>query len=179
MFSIHPYRQDCIFINCTWFHLPFSFFIFLKRSFTQSVMEKTPNLSYTSTDAIPKISSSLRTTFASQKTKPIEWRLVQLRKLYWAYASLMSPIFQIELTLNARLKDNAELINQACQKDLGKGAFETYLTELGWCTNDVIFVCNNLKSWARDEKAPDVPLMNKALSPKIRKDPLGCCLIIG
>lgn len=78
-----------------------------------------------------------------------------------------------------RLTDNADLIASACQEDLGKGAFETYLTETGWCANDVIFVCNNLKSWAKDEKVPDVALTNKPLSPRVRKDPLGCCLIIG
>ena len=70
------------------------------------------------------------------------------------------------------------MINAACQEDLGKGSFETYITEIGWCTNDIIFVCNNLKSWAKDETL-NVPLMNRPLSPKVRKDPMGCCLIIG
>lgn len=63
--------------------------------------------------------------------------------------------------------------------DLGKGPFETYLTETGWCANDCIFAANSLPKWAKDESAPDVPLMNKPLSPRIRKDPLGCVLIIG
>ena len=45
--------------------------------------------------------------------------------------------------------------------------------------NDCIFVSNNLEKWAKDEPAPDINLMNKAFSPKIRKDPLGCVLIIG
>lgn len=35
--------------------------------------------------SIPKIASNVRTTFATQKTKPLEYRLLQLRKLYWAY----------------------------------------------------------------------------------------------
>lgn len=63
--------------------------------------------------------------------------------------------------------------------DLGKGEFETYLTETGWCLNDIIFVQKNLKKWAKEESAADVPLMNVALFPKIRKDPLGAVLIIG
>lgn len=45
---------------------------------------------YTPVDSIPKIASSLRTTFASNKTKPLEYRLTQLRKLYWAYGGFSS-----------------------------------------------------------------------------------------
>lgn len=68
---------------------------------------------------------------------------------------------------------------QACQSDLGKGTFEAHMTEIDWCTNDIIFVCKNLAKWAKDEKAPDIPLTLAALGPKIRKDPLGCVLVIG
>lgn len=78
-----------------------------------------------------------------------------------------------------RIMDNQEAIHEACHSDLGKGRFETYLTEIGWCANDCIFVSNNLEKWAKEESAENVPLMNMALSPKIRKDPLGCVLIIG
>ncbi len=45
--------------------------------------------------------------------------------------------------------------------------------------NDIIFTCDNLESWAKDESAPDIPLLNKALNPRIRKDPLGVVLVIG
>ncbi len=77
------------------------------------------------------------------------------------------------------MKDNEAALVEACKRDLGKSAFEAYLTEIDWCKNDVVFVCNKLKGWAKDEKAPDIPLTNMALSPRIRKDPLGCVLIIG
>ena len=78
-----------------------------------------------------------------------------------------------------RLVDNTPAIVEACKADLGKSVYETFLTEIDWCKNDILFVCNNLKKWAKDESAPDIPLMNKLLSPRIRKDPLGCILIIG
>jgi len=64
-------------------------------------------------------------------------------------------------------------------KDVGKGAFETFLTEINWCENDIIFTCNNLRKWAKDETPPDIPLMNKAVSPRIRKEPYGVALVIG
>lgn len=68
---------------------------------------------------------------------------------------------------------------EACRLDIGKPSFETYLTESGWCMNDIVFVTQNLEKWMKDESAPDIALMNKLLFPKIRKDPLGAVLVIG
>jgi beta-apo-4'-carotenal oxygenase len=78
-----------------------------------------------------------------------------------------------------RIKDNEAKINEACKRDLGKGPYEVHMAESGWCLNDIVFICNNLAKWMKDEKAPDIPLLNSALSPKIRKDPLGVILVIG
>jgi beta-apo-4'-carotenal oxygenase len=36
--------------------------------------------------AIPDKCKQVRTSFLSHKTRPIEFRLKQLRKLYWGYA---------------------------------------------------------------------------------------------
>lgn len=82
-------------------------------------------------------------------------------------------------SLIRRIADNEPAIVEATKRDLGKSRYETYMTEIDWCKNDIIFVCNNLKKWAKDEPAPDMDLTNKFVSPKIRKDPLGAVLIIG
>lgn len=42
-----------------------------------------PPFKATSVESIPKIAKEKRLAFASQKTRPLEWRLRQLRKLYW------------------------------------------------------------------------------------------------
>ncbi|KAL9585577.1 MAG: hypothetical protein Q9212_001437 [Teloschistes hypoglaucus] len=118
-------------------------------------------LKYTPVDTIPEIAAGVRNAFNSHKTKSIDYRLLQLRKLYWG------------------IKDNEAALVKACKQDLGKGAFETYLAEIDWCTNDIVFATQNLKSWMKDESASDIPLANKLLSPRIRKDPLGAVLIIG
>ena len=68
---------------------------------------------------------------------------------------------------------------EACRLDLGKGIFEANLTELDFTCNNIIYIINHLRQWAKDEAAPDVPLDMKVLRPKIRKDPLGTVLIIG
>lgn len=43
-----------------------------------------PQFKNTPIEDIPKVVHELRATFTSQKTKPLEFRLRQLRKLYWA-----------------------------------------------------------------------------------------------
>ena len=40
-------------------------------------------LTFTPEKDIPGVAAAVRTTFHTHKTKPVEYRLVQLRKLYW------------------------------------------------------------------------------------------------
>lgn len=81
--------------------------------------------------------------------------------------------------LDVSIKDHEAELLKANKQDLGKGIFEASLTEIDWVTNDIVFVCKNLEKWAKDEKPDDIPLSNALMSPRIRKDPLGCVLIIG
>jgi beta-apo-4'-carotenal oxygenase len=122
---------------------------------------KLPSFEHTPIDDIANIAARIRKSFVTHKTRPLEFRLVQLRKLYWA------------------LKDNEDLILEACKQDLGKPSFETYLSELSWCMNDIVFMQKNLARWAKDEKAEDIPFTNRLMAPRIRKDPLGAVLVIG
>ncbi|KAH8596477.1 Aldehyde/histidinol dehydrogenase [Bisporella sp. PMI_857] len=115
----------------------------------------------TAVDSIPITVNTLKTTFRSQRTKPIEYRLTQLRKLYWG------------------IVDNEAALVEACKLDLGKPTFETYISEIDWLKNDIIFTTGKLAGWMKDEKPEDIPLTNKLLSPRIRKDPLGTVLVIG
>lgn len=63
-----------------------------------------PELQYSPIDDIQSRISDLRKSFAEHKTRDVEFRLVQLRKLYWAYVSLslslsVPPFFTIENTV--------------------------------------------------------------------------------
>ena len=120
-----------------------------------------PEFSNTPVEDIPKIVGKVRNTFFTHKTRPLGFRVKQLRKLYWA------------------LKDHEADILDACVKDLGKGYFEAMLTEITWVQNDIIFMTNNLEKWMQDEKPDDISFTNKFVSPRIRKDPLGVVLVIG
>jgi beta-apo-4'-carotenal oxygenase len=83
------------------------------------------------------------------------------------------------LNLRNSLKDNEAALIEACKLDLGKPTYEILAGEILWCLNDIVFVCNNLKKWMADEKAPDIDLKNTLVNPKIRKEPLGTVLVIG
>ncbi|WEW57615.1 Hexadecenal dehydrogenase [Emydomyces testavorans] len=120
-----------------------------------------PALQYTPVDDIPERVRKLRTTFFQQKTRSVESRILQLRKLYWA------------------IKDREHLIKAALQRDLGKSEYEAYLAEVVMVQNDIIFVTKNLPKWAKDERATDIDLTYSLMKPTIRKDPLGCVLVIG
>ncbi|KAJ5810003.1 Hexadecenal dehydrogenase [Penicillium pulvis] len=120
-----------------------------------------PELQFTPVEEIPSRVSTARKAFLEHRTRDVEFRLVQLRKLYWA------------------IKDNEEEIAEALRLDLNKPRFETELAETGWLLNDIIFACRNLHKWMKDEKAEDIELTYKFMSPKIRKDPLGVVLVIG
>jgi len=40
-------------------------------------------------------------------------------------------------------------------------------------------MASKIEKWAKEEPAPDIPLMHYFAAPKIRKDPIGTVLIIG
>ena len=104
---------------------------------------------------------NLRKTFFSHKTRDLNFRIVQLRKLYYAISDFEAEILE------------------ACKKDLGKGFFEAMISEIKWCQNDIVFMTKNLEKWSKDEKPDDIGWSNKLVSPRIRKDPLGLVLVIG
>lgn len=82
------------------------------------------------------------------------------------------------LTINS-IKDHEREIAEALSRDLGKPLFETEISESGWLMNDIVFITRNLHKWVKDEKAQDIDLSFKFMNPKIRKDPLGCVLVMG
>ncbi|KAK2753059.1 hypothetical protein FQN55_005019 [Onygenales sp. PD_40] len=120
-----------------------------------------PAIQFTAPEEVAEKVRAVRTTFFQQKTRPLEFRIQQLRKMYWA------------------VKDREEQMAEALARDLGKPAYEAYVSEIGMIENDIVFVQNNLAKWAKDEKAQDIDLTFSFMKPIIRKDPLGVVLVIG
>ncbi|RFU29923.1 hypothetical protein B7463_g6429, partial [Scytalidium lignicola] len=131
------------------------------RSYSIMATSKTVPFEVTPIEHIPDLVHQAQAAFRSQKTKPIEYRLHQLRKLYWGIA------------------DNQEVLVEALKSDLRKSEYESFLSEIIWCQNDIIFMSKNLAKFMKDEPAPHIAFTNSLLNPRIRKEPIGTILIIG
>jgi len=103
---------------------------------------------------------SQRAYFNSNATKPVQFRLEQLKKL------------------KALLLDNQSLLDQAIHQDYGKSRFETLLTELFVVFDDIDTAIANLESWASRKPVP-TNMLNEPSSSFIMPEPLGLSLIIG
>ncbi|KAK4665562.1 Hexadecenal dehydrogenase [Podospora pseudopauciseta] len=124
---------------------------------------KAPEFQATALEAIPKIASLARGQFRTHKTKNVEWRKTQLRKLYWA------------------LEDFKPQLVEALKSDLGKSSFEALLTEVDWVKKDCMWMLDHLDSFVKDQKlgSPDVPATYSIMNFRVKKEPLGTVLIIG
>ncbi|OTA96482.1 hypothetical protein M434DRAFT_67592 [Hypoxylon sp. CO27-5] len=122
---------------------------------------KIPAFEATPIDSIPKIAATARESFQSQKTKDVEWRLVQLRKLYWA------------------LTDYTPKLQAALKKDLNKPPHDAMLSEIHHLIQDLHLTLKKLKQWVKDDTNIDYAWTFTPLKPRLRKEPLGTVLIIG
>ncbi|CAH0053105.1 unnamed protein product [Clonostachys solani] len=103
----------------------------------------------------------LRATYMTNRTKDIQYRLKQLRKLYWG------------------LIDYTPLLEEALIKDIGKVPHEAALSDIGWAVNECMDFINHLEKWAKDEKVVNTPLTMSVVKPRIRSEPLGVVLVMG
>ncbi|MDH6109440.1 acyl-CoA reductase-like NAD-dependent aldehyde dehydrogenase [Kitasatospora sp. MAP12-15] len=101
----------------------------------------------------------LRATYTSGRTKPLAWRLEQLR------------------ALRALLTEQTEAFQQALFADLGKSPAEAYRSEVGFTLNELDHTVQHLEEWLRPRPAavPDAFLPAQA---RVVRDPLGVVLII-
>jgi len=102
----------------------------------------------------------LRATYNSGLTRPLAWRLQQLKQL------------------DAMLSEHEAELLQALQKDLGKSHAEGWLTELGFLHSDIRHTCKNLAKWIKPTKVSQ-PLLAWPGRSKLQPEPLGVVLIIG
>ncbi|KAI9900353.1 hypothetical protein N3K66_004615 [Trichothecium roseum] len=120
-----------------------------------------PPFEATAVDEIPGAVETLRTTYMGLRTKDIQFRLVQLRKLYWA------------------VEDNSALLEAALMKDLRKCKHDAILTELNWVKTEILDMVKNLEKWSKDESIVGLPITFWPMKHRIRHEPLGVVLVIG
>ncbi|GLU57122.1 aldehyde dehydrogenase [Dyadobacter frigoris] len=101
-----------------------------------------------------------RSYFNSNATKPVDFRITQLQKLY-------------DLILL-----NEDKLGDAIHKDYGKAKFETFLTELYIVYDELKTAISELKDWAQF-KPIKTNLLNQPAKSYIIPEPLGVSLVIG
>jgi aldehyde dehydrogenase (NAD+) len=105
------------------------------------------------------IVETLRATFRSGRTRPLDWRRGQLRGLR-----------------RMLVEREAELV-EALRQDLGKPALESFVTEIGLVRGEIDHALRHLRRWARGTRVR-VPLALQPASARIVPQPLGVVLVI-
>jgi aldehyde dehydrogenase (NAD+) len=109
---------------------------------------------------ISKIFQAQKELFNSNKTKDVDFRIQQLKKL------------------ESVLRENEKALEDAIYKDFKKSSFQNYLTELSLLYHDIHDACKNLKQWAKPQKVKTTS-GNFPAKSYIQPEPLGTVLVIG
>jgi aldehyde dehydrogenase (NAD+) len=109
---------------------------------------------------VPGVAEGLRSSFASGKTRSLEWRKGQLQ----AFLKMM--------------KEGTPALLAGLGKDLHKSAHEGMAMELGGVMGEAKLMLANLDDWAAPTEVP-CPPPNQPGSAWIHHDPLGTVLVIG
>ena len=86
-------------------------------------------------------------------------------------------ICQLQLLADA-MRKNETVLEEALKKDLGKSAFESYATEIGFVLADIRYMIQNLQKWSAPKRVR-TPLYLFPGKSKIQKEPYGSVLILG
>ncbi|MEE4418347.1 aldehyde dehydrogenase family protein [Streptomyces bugieae] len=118
----------------------------------------TPDLDATALDAAAVV-DRLRTTFASHRTAPTDWRRGQLT------------------ALRTLLTDHRDELLAALAADLGKGPEEAYRTEIGFTLNEIDHTLDRLDGWLAPRPA-ELPDRLLPATAQVVREPLGVVLVI-
>lgn len=110
--------------------------------------------------SIPDVVAGLRRTFKSERTRPIEWRREQLRRM------------------RKMMEERETEILEAFAKDLRMPTYEAFASTAALVTAEIGHAEKHLSQWMRPKRAP-TPLANMPGSCRILSEPLGIVLIIG
>ena len=114
----------------------------------------------TDVERIPEIVAHLRETFRSGRTRPLEWRETQLRRL------------------GELLSRHGDELAAALQADLRKPDLEAWMADIASTRAEADLARKKLRAWTKPERVR-VPLSQLPGRARIVREPLGVVLIIG
>src|SRR5271157_93439 len=109
---------------------------------------------------IPKVVARLRQTFATGKTRSVEWRRAQLR------------------ALEKMMAENEPAIADALAKDLDRSPFEAWLADAASTAGEARYAAKHVKKWMR-RKYRRLELAQLPGRGWVEYEPYGTVLIIG
>ena len=80
-------------------------------------------------------------------------------------------------TLKALIKDNEQAIIDALREDLGKSAFEAYMTEVGYTLHSIDHTLKHLKGWMKKHRVK-TPFYHGLTRSWMQPEPLGNVLVL-
>ncbi|HEY2775417.1 MAG TPA: aldehyde dehydrogenase family protein [Candidatus Binatia bacterium] len=110
-------------------------------------------------ERIAAIPARLRKTFRSGRTRPLSWRLEQLR------------------AVEKLLRENTAALEKALAADLGKPALEAMAADIGMPLGEAAIAIKNLAAWTKPQRVAQ-PAVQRPGRSWIQYDPLGVVLII-
>ncbi|GGW41133.1 aldehyde dehydrogenase [Streptomyces lucensis JCM 4490] len=117
-------------------------------------------MTHSSTEQPADLVARLRATFRGGRTKPVEWRTGQLRRL------------------RAMLTERGADLAAALRADLGKSGTEAYRTEIDFTVREIDHTLAHLDEWLRPEPAPVPAHLGADATAWTQYDPLGVVLVI-
>ncbi|MFG2636815.1 aldehyde dehydrogenase family protein [Streptomyces sp. NPDC048362] len=117
-------------------------------------------MTHSSTEQPADVVARLRATFDTGRTKPVEWRTEQLRRL------------------RAMLTERGADLAAALNADLGKSRTEAYRTEIDFTVREIDHTLGHLDAWLRPEPAPAPAHLGADATAWTQYDPLGVVLVI-
>lgn len=111
-------------------------------------------------DDVSKILSRMRQYFNSGLTRPVSFRIEQLKKL------------------KKVIRSHEDEIIDALRKDMKKPPFESYASEIGFLYLEIEHAVRHVRSWAGPKRV-STPIIHFLSSSKVYHEPYGVALIIG
>ena len=106
-------------------------------------------------------------------------KLVKSQKIFIKNGKTMNLDFRLKQLsiLEKAVIENETRIISALKKDLGKSAYESFMTEVGFISDEIRLVRKHLKSWSKPHKVRTPLKLFPSLS-RIYREPYGVCLIV-